>query len=124
VAWLRASDLFVWPAVDEAFGMALIEAQACGLPVVAGNSGGVGSVVASGRTGLVVAAGDVDAFAGAVRQLLTDRELRLRMAGEAAAHALSEHDLPTAAARLDALLRRVTTEHPFRTSAQAAAAAR
>ena len=31
-AWLRASDIFVWPAIDEAFGMAFIEAQACGLP--------------------------------------------------------------------------------------------
>ena len=37
---LANSDLFVWPAINEAFGMALLEAQASGLPVVAGASGG------------------------------------------------------------------------------------
>ena len=40
-AALADSDLFVWPAINEAFGMALLEAQASGLPVVAGASGGV-----------------------------------------------------------------------------------
>ena len=39
---LAAADLCLWPAVNEAFGMALLEAQASGLPVVAGASGGVG----------------------------------------------------------------------------------
>jgi glycosyltransferase involved in cell wall biosynthesis len=122
VAWLRASDLFVWPAVDEAFGMALIEAQACGLPIVAGNGGGVGSVVASGRTGLLVPVGDVDAFAAALARLMTDRESRLRMAHEAAAYAKAEHDLPAAAARLDAVLRRVIDEHSQRVPAPSAPA--
>ena len=117
IAWLRASDLFVWPAIDEAFGMALIEAQACGLPVVAGNGGGVRAVVASGRTGILVPVGDVGAFAAAVSRLMTDPELRLRMAGEAAAYARAEHDLPAAAARLDAVLRRVTAEHARTTAA-------
>jgi len=110
-AWLRASDVFVWPAVDEAFGMALIEAQACGLPVVAGNGGGVAGVVASGRTGLLVPVGDAGAFAAAILRLLTDTELRQRMASEAAAYAKSEHDLPAAASRLDAVLRRVIAEY-------------
>ena len=107
----RASDIFVWPAVDEGFGMALIEAQACGLPIVAGNGGGVAGVVASGRTGLLVPVGDAGAFAAAILRLLTETELRRRMASEAAAYAKSEHDLPAAASRLDAVLRRVTTEY-------------
>ena len=106
-ARLRDADVFVWPAIDEAFGMAFIEAQACGLPVVAGNAGGVGAVVASGRTGLLVPVGDVEAFAAATLRLLTDSALRQRMAREAMAYARAEHDLPVGAARLDALLRRV-----------------
>ena len=61
-AALADSDLFVWPAVNEAFGMALLEAQASGLPVVAGAvagaSGGVGGIVADRETGLLVPPGD------------------------------------------------------------------
>ena len=121
-AWLRASDLFVWPAIDEAFGIALIEAQACGLPVVAGDSGGVGAVVAAGRTGVLVPAGDAGAFAAAISRLMSDTKLRRRMAAEAASYAKSEHDLPAAAARLDAVLRRVTHEHSRRVPAVPAAA--
>jgi glycosyltransferase involved in cell wall biosynthesis len=107
---LRASDLFVWPAIDEAFGMAFIEAQACGLPVVGGNAGGVAAVVAAGRTGLLVPAGDAEAFAAATRRLLQDAELRDRMGREAVAYVRARHDLPAAATRIDALLRRVVAE--------------
>ena len=48
-AALAEADLFVWPAINEAFGMALLEAQASGLPVVAGASGGVCGIVADRR---------------------------------------------------------------------------
>jgi glycosyltransferase involved in cell wall biosynthesis len=123
--WLRRSDLFVWPAIDEAFGMAFVEAQACGLPVVAGNAGGVSAVVAAGRTGLLVATGDVEAFAAGIRRLLTDGDLRQRMAREAAGYARAEHDLSVAATRLDALLRHVVARGKTgRPLADAAAATR
>src|SRR5262249_25441429 len=41
---LAASDLYVWPAIGEAYGLAILEAQAAGLPVVAGDTGGVGDI--------------------------------------------------------------------------------
>ena len=110
-AWLRASDVYVWPAIDEAFGMAFIEAQACGLPVVAGNGGGVGAVVCAGRTGLLVPVGDAEAFAAAICRLLTDAGFRQQMAEAAPAYVRAEHDLPIAAARIDAVLRSVTARH-------------
>jgi hypothetical protein len=98
---LAAADLCVWPAVNEAFGMALLEAQAAGLPVVAGAAGGVGEVVAAGRTGLLVAPGDAAAFAAAVHELLADRT-RLDAFGAAARRrVLARHDLAAAARRLD-----------------------
>jgi glycosyltransferase involved in cell wall biosynthesis len=106
-ALLRRSDVFVWPAVDEAFGMALIEAQACGLPVVAGNAGGVGAIVANGWSGLLVPVGDPAAFAVAVECLLVDAALRTRLAHQACEYVQSRHDLPVAAARIDALLQRL-----------------
>ena len=50
-AFYAAADLLVWPAVREAYGLAMLEAQAAGLPVVAGREGGVAEVVQDGITG-------------------------------------------------------------------------
>jgi glycosyltransferase involved in cell wall biosynthesis len=103
----RAVDLYLWPAVKEAFGIAFLEAQAAGVPVVAGRSGGVPGVVSDGRTGLLTPEGDAEAFAGAVRSLLEDPERRLAM-GEAAMHrAARDHDIAQASALLDEQLRRI-----------------
>ena len=109
---LRESDLFLWPAIDEAFGVAFLEAQACGLPVVGGEGGGVGAVVANGRTGVLVPLGDAGAFASAVLRLLVDGETRRRMGSEAALYVRARHDLSVAAERIDALLRRVAAKRP------------
>jgi glycosyltransferase involved in cell wall biosynthesis len=103
-AALAAADLFVWPAINEALGMALLEAQASGLPVVAGASGGVAGIVADGETGLLTPPGDVAAFAAAVRALIVDGDRRVAMGRAARRKALREHDLPVAARRLAAVL--------------------
>ena len=50
--FMPRADLYLWPAINEAYGMAFLEAQAAGLPVVAGRTGGVPAVVADGVTGL------------------------------------------------------------------------
>ena len=111
VRHLAHADLCVWPAVNEAFGMALLEAQASGLPVVAGASGGVAGVVTPERTGLLVAPGNAASFAAAVRRLLVDHDLRRRF-GEAARHqVLAEHDLPAAASRLAAVFETLRPAH-------------
>jgi glycosyltransferase involved in cell wall biosynthesis len=103
---LAAADLCVWPAINEAFGMALLEAQASGLPVVAGAGVGVGAVIAPHETGLLVAPGDAAGFAAAVRSLIVDRDRRAAFAGAARRHALAEHDLAAAAGRLAAAIGR------------------
>jgi glycosyltransferase involved in cell wall biosynthesis len=104
-AQLLASDLFAWPAVDEAIGVAFLEAQACGLPVVGADTPGVAGIVAAGRTGVLVAQGDPGAFAGALRRMLGDAVLRERMGAEAFAHVRAHHDMSSAARQLDAILR-------------------
>lgn len=101
---LAGADLCVWPAVNEAFGMALLEAQASGVPVIAGAGGGVGDVVAADLTGLLVRPGDAAAFAAAVRRLILDPGLRARFAAAARRHVLDQHDLPSAARRLGAAI--------------------
>jgi phosphatidylinositol alpha-1,6-mannosyltransferase len=67
----------------EGFGIALLEAGACGVPVVAGASGGIADAVADGETGLLVTPGDPEPAADAVRHLLNDPALARRL-GDAA----------------------------------------
>jgi glycosyltransferase involved in cell wall biosynthesis len=110
-AHLAAADLCVWPAVKEAFGMALLEAQASGLPVVAGAGGGVGEIVAPAATGLLVPPGDAASFAAAARRLLIDGSLRARFAAAARRRVLAEHDLPAAARRLATVLEAARSAH-------------
>lgn len=102
-----ACDIMVWPAVREAIGMALLEAQAAGLPVVAGNEGGVSAIVEHGVTGLLTPPGDAPQFAHAVSRLLDDRPLRQRLAEAAPARVTRHHDVAAAARLLDRTLREV-----------------
>ena len=101
----KASDLYVWPAIKEAWGMALLEAQAAGLPVAAGRSGGVAGIVADGETGLLSPEGDTAAFALSVRLLLADSERRAQMRRAADQRTRREHDISAAAALLDQHIR-------------------
>jgi glycosyltransferase involved in cell wall biosynthesis len=99
-----ACDLCVWPAVNEAFGMALLEAQACGLPVVAGAWGGVPAIVVDGKTGWLSKPGDAAAFSADVDFAL---DADLAAAGKAArANALARHDIAGAARTLIAAIRK------------------
>jgi glycosyltransferase involved in cell wall biosynthesis len=110
-AFYAAADLLVWPAINEAYGMTLLEAQAAGTPVVAGAAGGVPAIVAAERTGLLTPPGDALAFAAAVRTLLGDADRRRRM-GETALEAIAqEHDIGTAARVLDQALRDAVNRH-------------
>ena len=104
-----ACDLTVWPAVNEAYGMALLEAQAAGLPVVSCALRGVPDVVNDGESGILVKAGGCEALAGAVRGLLVDRERRRRLGAGAAAFVLRERSLEMAAGRLSRALARLAT---------------
>jgi glycosyltransferase involved in cell wall biosynthesis len=88
-----ASDLYVWPGVEEAFGVAFLEAQATGLPTVAQHTRGIPSVVEDGVTGVLTAVGDVAAYADAVRSLLEDSARRAQLGSAAMARIDSHHTL-------------------------------
>lgn len=100
---LGSADLCVWPALNEALGMALLEAQASGVPVVAGATGGISEIVMDGITGLLVPPRDARAFARAVRSLLVDHSRRAAFAEAARQRVRAEHDISSAARRLNAV---------------------
>ena len=103
-----AADLYVWPGVNEAYGMALLEAQAAGLPAVVGRAGGAPDIVDDGVTGLLTAEGDGLAFSRAVAIMLVDPARRRAMAAAAADKVRRVHDLAAAARLLDAEIARAT----------------
>jgi glycosyltransferase involved in cell wall biosynthesis len=97
-----AADLFVWPAVNEAYGMAFLEAQALGCPVLAGAYGGVASVVRHGETGKLTAPGDVLGLAKALARLVGDAPRRSALGQAARRFVRGERGLDRAAERLRA----------------------
>ena len=72
-------DMLLFPTVREGFGLAAVEAMACGLPVVATDGSALPEVVTHGQGGFLCPLGDVDAFANAIQILAEDRELRQQM---------------------------------------------
>jgi glycosyltransferase involved in cell wall biosynthesis len=79
VSLYNSVDVFALPSIQEGQGIVLLEAQACGKPVVAFNVGGVNEAVKNGETGLLVELGNTDAFAESLLKLLADRTLRNNM---------------------------------------------
>src|SRR5205823_3937151 len=103
---LAACDLFVLASRFEGLPVALMEAFALGLPVVATAVGGVPDVVEHGVHGLLVPPGRPDLLAAAIEELVGDEPRRAAMARATAAHA-SEFDITRAIRRVEAIYRSV-----------------
>jgi phosphatidylinositol alpha-1,6-mannosyltransferase len=90
-----------WGGLEaEGFGIVFLEAAACGVPSVAGRSGGSHEAVVDGETGFVVEPRDVDAVGAALARLLGDEALRSRLGAAARARAVSELAYDVLAERL------------------------
>jgi glycosyltransferase involved in cell wall biosynthesis len=103
---LGAAGIYVWPGCGEAYGLAYLEAQAAGLPVVAQDTAGVPEVVKAGDTGFLTPASDVMAYAAAIAGLLDNPEKREEMGENARRFVLSERSLTIAANGLNDILAR------------------
>ena len=88
-----AGDVFVFPGIQESLGMVFLEAQSCGLPVVAFDNAGVPEAIQHEKTGFLVPMNDSRRFAEAIGNLLTDRDLRRRMGAAARAYVRENHDV-------------------------------
>ena len=100
------ADLFVLPCIvgrdgnRDGLPVSIVEALACGVPVIATPVSGIPEAVRDGENGLLVPENDADALAQAIRRLAEDRELRARLAGAARASVLDRFDQRASAARL------------------------
>ena len=81
--YYSSADIFLWPAVNEAYGMALLEAQSSGMPAVAGDTGGVGDILRDNETGFLSKQGDAADFADKTSTLIDNLELRRNMSRQA-----------------------------------------
>lgn len=107
--WLAASDIMVmacrsrWMGLEqEGFGIVFVEAAACGVPVVAGRSGGSHDAVVDGETGVIIDnPNDARAVADAILGLYRDPELRRRMGEAGRRHAVEVFDWRVLANDLD-----------------------
>lgn len=115
---LPGATIAVVPSLwEEAFGLAVVEAMAAGVPLVASRTGGIPELVEEGRTGMLVPPGDARALANALRLLLDDPGLRGAMAVQGPITARRRFSLDRAAADLYALVSRQLSPDPLSTPA-------
>ena len=90
-----AGEIFAFPGIRESLGMVFLEAQACGLPVVAFDNGGIPEVVARDRTGFLVPPFDQESFVRQLRILIENTDLRRQMGDAARQYVRRFHDVET-----------------------------
>jgi glycogen(starch) synthase len=95
---LGALDIVVQSSQVDVSGVSILEAMACGRPVVAFNTGTACELIEDGRTGLLVPKGDVDALAGAIRRLIEDKDGARQMALNAQERVKERFDIRAVAA--------------------------
>lgn len=76
---LSLLDIYCAPSRQESFGVAVIEASSCGVPVIVSDAGGLPEVVVHGQTGFITPVGDIEAICAAMQRLYHDRSLRETM---------------------------------------------
>ena len=105
-----AGDVFAFPGINEGLGMVYLEAQCCGLPVVATDHAGAKDVVADGEGGLLISAAGPDweeRFAEAVGRVLADDGLRAQLARGAADFVRARHDLNEVLPEMERTMREI-----------------
>jgi glycosyltransferase involved in cell wall biosynthesis len=108
---LRAFDVFVLSSNAEGFSLATIEAMAAGVPVVATRCGGPESIVADGRTGLLVGVGEPARLADAIERVAHNAPLRERLVAAARTVVHNQFTIDAQVDRYDRLYREVILQH-------------
>ena len=89
---LNTFSVYVAVSIEESFGVAVVEAEACGVPVVVSNIGGLTEVVKDGETGFIVPPKEPKATAEAIERILLDEKLRQKLSINARKFILEKYD--------------------------------
>jgi glycosyltransferase involved in cell wall biosynthesis len=108
--WLRAFDIFVLPSLTEALSNSLMEAMACGCPVIASDVGGNPELVRDGECGILFEPRNVDALAEALRRLIEDPSLRNALGRRAESFMRSTFSRSTSADRMGEIYEELLTK--------------
>lgn len=100
VDYYRAADVFVLPSRAEGMSNALLEAMACGLPVIASRVGAAEEMVTDGESGFLIEPGNVEQLSSAVTRLVNDRELREHL-GRRAAESVQAYSIETVVSQIE-----------------------
>jgi L-malate glycosyltransferase len=110
--WMRSIDVFVMASDSESFPNALLEAMACGCAVIGSRVGGVPELIADEQNGLLCEPGDAQDLAAKLDRMVSNAELRRRLAQEAARTARESFSIEFAVARLEKLYESLVDRRP------------
>ncbi len=108
-------DVFALPSIEEGFGIALVEAMAAGLPVVATNVGGIPEIIEHGKTGFLVPPADSNALAAQLAKLLSDSGERQRIGQAACTCARKRFSQESMVSAVEAIYKQLLDDWPSKT---------
>ena len=108
---LALMEVFAAPAWTEGFGLAIVEAMAAGVPVVASDAGGPGEIIQHGKSGLLIHPGDTAALENSLRTLLKEAGTSKQMAEQGRRRARERFDLERVVTQVEEVYVRAVHEH-------------
>jgi glycosyltransferase involved in cell wall biosynthesis len=105
--YYSAADIFVFPGIRESLGIVFLEAQSCGLPVVAFNNAGVPEAVRDGETGFLVPMYALEPFVDAIKRLAVGKDLRRKMGIAGRSYVREAHDLEKNYKKFESVIQRI-----------------
>jgi glycosyltransferase involved in cell wall biosynthesis len=107
-----AGEIFAFPGINESLGMVYLEAQSCGLPVVAFRNAGVPEVVIHGETGFLTDMFSAQQYMQAIKRLLSNRALRQAMGQKAQRYVRAQHNSDTNYRKMEGILNTIVSAAP------------
>lgn len=114
INYLNISDVFILPSIHEAFGIALVEAMACGLPSVASNVDGIKDIIIDNREGVLVPPGDEKMLAKSILALINDNPKKERLSRQGRIKVKENYSWRSVLSQMESLYQEAVSQHGYR----------